>query len=107
MSLRAEKISGLIVKLAAEFFARESDRTSIITVTRADVSDDFKNATLYFTVYPEKSEQAALDFAKRRRSEFKKYAREKINMKRIPFFDFEIDMGQNRSGCFDFETDGK
>ena len=94
MSLRRDKVIGLVKELAAEFFARESDRTSIITVTRADISSDFKNATLYFTVYPEKSEKAALDFAKRKRSEFKKYAREKINMKRIPFFDFEIDTGE-------------
>ena len=94
MSLRRDKVIELIKGLAAEFLSRESDRTSIITVTRADISSDFKNATIYFTVYPEKSEEAALFFAKRKRSEFKKYAREKINMKRIPFFDFEIDMGE-------------
>lgn len=91
MSLRAEKICGLIKEAAAEFLSRESDSTSIITVTRADVSSDFKNATIYFTVYPKESENAALLFAKRKRREFKKYAREKIRMKRIPFFDFEID----------------
>ena len=94
MSLRTEKVCELIKGLAAEFLARESDRTSIITVTRADVSNDLKNATVYFTVYPEKSEEAALLFAKRRRSEFKKYARDKMNMKPIPFFNFEIDEGE-------------
>lgn len=91
MSLRTEKVCKLIKGLAAEFLSRESDRTSVITVTRADVSSDFQNATIYFTVYPKESEKAALQFAKRRRSEFKKYAKEKIKMKRIPFFDFEID----------------
>ncbi|MFQ5662149.1 MAG: ribosome-binding factor A [Candidatus Paceibacteria bacterium] len=94
MSLRREKVSELIKEMAAEFFARESDRTSIITITRTDISSDFQNATIYFTVFPEESEKAALFFAKRKRSEFKKYARKKIKMKRIPMFDFEIDMGE-------------
>lgn len=89
----------LIKELAAEFFARESDKTSIITIIRADISNDFKNVTLYFTVYPEKSEKAALDFAKRKRGEFKKYVREKIKMKRIPFFDFEIDPVRSRGAA--------
>lgn len=91
MSLRRDKINGLVRELAAEFLSRESDNTSLITVTRSDISSDFKNATIYFTVYPQESGEAALLFAKRKRGAFKKYAREKINMKRIPFFDFEID----------------
>lgn len=91
MSFRKDKATRMIKKLAAEFFRTVSDRTSIITVTRADISSNFKEAKIYFTVYPQKSEKAALDFAKRKRSEFKKYAMEKIKMKQIPFFDFEID----------------
>lgn len=102
MSIRENRIAGLIKKLAAEFLIKEADKTSIITVTRANVSDDFKNATVYFTVYPDASRKSALLFAKRKRSEFKKYAKEKIRMKRIPFFDFEIDIGQDLSKRFNF-----
>ena len=37
----------------------------------------------------------AVPFAKRKRTEFKKYARKKIRMKRIPSFDFDIDTEKN------------
>lgn len=94
MSFRIEKIREVIKALAAEFLERESDRTAMITVTGANISNDFRNATVFFTVYPENSEKAALLFAKRKRSEFKKFVQDKIRMKRIPIFNFEIDMGE-------------
>lgn len=94
MSVRGNKIAGLIKKLAAEFLAKEADKTSMITITYADISNDFKNVIVYFTVYPKTSEKAALLFVKRKRGEFKKYAKEKIRMKKIPFFNFEIDIGE-------------
>ncbi|PIT96708.1 hypothetical protein COT82_01745, partial [Candidatus Campbellbacteria bacterium CG10_big_fil_rev_8_21_14_0_10_35_52] len=84
MSDRTARISELIKKLAAEFLSKEADRSSIITVTRANISKDLKNATIYLTIYPQASEKSALNFAKRKRTEFKKYAREKIRIKRIP-----------------------
>ncbi len=95
MLVRTEKISRLIKKLAAEFLSKEADRTSIITITRANISKDLKNATIYLTIYPQASEKSALNFAKRKRTEFKKYARKKIRMKRIPSFDFNIDTEKN------------
>ena len=94
MSFRTEKVSELVKKLAAEFLSREADKSSIITVTNANISDDLKNATIFFSVYPKASEDAALNFAKRKRSELKKYVKSKLKMRRIPFFDFEIDFGE-------------
>lgn len=94
MSLRTDKVTELIKKLAAEFLSREADKSSIITVTNANISDDLKNATVFLSVFPESSEEAALNFAKRKRSEFKRFVRAKIKMKRIPFFEFEIDLGE-------------
>lgn len=94
MSIRTEKISELVKKLAAEFLSREADKTSIITVTNTNISDDLKEATVFLSVYPETSEDAALNFAKRKRGEFKKYAKSKLRIRRIPFFDFEIDLGE-------------
>lgn len=94
MSIRTERVSELIKKYAAEFLSREADKSAIITVTRVSVSDNLKNATVFFSVYPEVSEEAALNFTKRKRREFKKYVKAKIRIRRIPFFDFEIDMGE-------------
>ncbi|MBU4480489.1 ribosome-binding factor A [Patescibacteria group bacterium] len=94
MNLRQEKIKELLKGLAAQFLQFESNYTSLITVTDANASSDFKRATIFVTVYPESSEASALDFLKRKRKDFKKYAKTKVKMKTIPFFDFEIDKGE-------------
>jgi ribosome-binding factor A len=90
MSIREDKITEIVKKLAAEFISKEADKTSMITVTDAKISKDLRKVIIFISVYPKSSEKAALNFAKRRRGEFKKFARNKIIMKRIPFFDFEI-----------------
>ncbi len=94
MTLRQEKIKKLIQNLAAKFLQNESNYTSLITVTDANVSKDLKKATIFVTVYPIDSEKSALDFLKRKRKAFKEFAKQKISMRRIPFFDFEIDKGE-------------
>ena len=43
---------------------------------------------------PVDKEKAAYDFLKRMRSEFRTYLMGKARMRRIPFFDFEIDGGE-------------
>ena len=53
MTMRQERVAEQLQTLAAQFLEIESDRTTMITVTRVSLSKDFKNATVYFTVYPE------------------------------------------------------
>ena len=59
-SLRDEKMMGQIKELAARFFSLESNRTSLITVTSVSLSDNGKEATVFFTVFPEDKEDAVL-----------------------------------------------
>lgn len=94
MSLRTERVQEMLKAYAAEFIERESDRTTMITVTDLKLSKDFKNATIFFTVYPEDKEEYALLFAKRQLKDFRNYIKKKASMKRIPFFDFAIDEGE-------------
>ena len=94
MSERKEKIQNEILKLAATFLDRESDKTSLITVTHVDISPDFKNSTIYLSVLPDNKEEHALYFAKRKMSDFKQYLKEKMRIKAIPFFDVKIDVGE-------------
>jgi ribosome-binding factor A len=91
---RSEKIIKIIKTAAAEFLQRESNGISLITVTGARLSNDEKYATILFTVLPEEKEAAALEFAKRMRSEFKEYVKTHTKLGRIPMFDFEIDLGE-------------
>ena len=80
-SRRQIQISETLAHLAADFFARESNRQSLVTVTRADVSPDLKNVTIFFTVLPESYEATVLNFAKRNRTEFRQYVKSHAAMK--------------------------
>lgn len=91
---RQIQVAESIAHLAGEFFARESNRQSLITVTRADVSPDLKRVEIFFTVLPEKFEASALSFAKRSRTDFRNYLKENSRMKFLPDVDFEIDFGE-------------
>lgn len=94
MDFKHEKIEGLIQKLAGEFIERESNRNSLITVTRVYIPSDLKRANIMFTVLPEGQEENALNFLKRSRGEFKEYFKKHAKVGRIPFFDFELDKGE-------------
>jgi ribosome-binding factor A len=94
MTLRQEKVSENIMHLAAQFLERESNGTSLITVTSSNVSKDLKKATIFITVLPDSSEESALNFVKRKRSDIRDFIKKKMKMRVLPFVDFEIDMGE-------------
>ena len=94
MTLRQDKISSTIKKLAGEFINLESDRESMITPIGANISKDLKNATIYVTIFPENKEEESLEFLKRKRSDFREFFKNQIKIKTIPSFDFEIDTGE-------------
>ncbi len=83
-----------ILAIAQDFFQRESSGASLITVTRAEVSPDMQHATIFITAIPEEKEPAALDFAKRMRSELRHTVMKRLPVKVIPFFEVEIDYGE-------------
>lgn len=96
-----EKLKDLIKKVAGEFMQRESNYTSLITITDVSVSDRGRVAKIFFTVLPDSKEKAALDFAKRQRSEFREFFSTKSRMRALPFFDFEIDRGEKNRQVID------
>lgn len=93
-SKRQTQISLEILAIAQDFFQRESSGASLITVTRAEVSADMKHGTIFITAIPESKEPAALDFAKRMRSELRHKVMKRLPVKVIPFFEIEIDYGE-------------
>lgn len=94
MSERKEKVEHELLKLAATFLDKVSENTSLITVTRLDLSPDFKNATIFISVLPDRMQEAALNFTKRQLSDFKHFLKEKTRLKTIPYFDVKIDLGE-------------
>jgi len=91
---RREKIEELIGHLASDFINREASHKSLITVTRVMLNDDLKTAKIFFSVFPDNQTNAAADFLKRQRSEFKNFVKSQSKLNPIPFFDFLIDEGE-------------
>lgn len=91
---RKELMAREIAHAAGRFIARESNRQSLVTVLWADVSPDFSNAVIYVSVFPETQEKPALDFLKRVRGDFRAWIAKEVRFKRVPTFDFAIDVGE-------------
>ena len=91
---RKNKVANYIKELGAEFLSKENNKTSLITVTSADCSPDLKRATIYITVLPTSKERTALEFAKRKRPDFRDFLKKNMATKTIPFLDIEIDKGE-------------
>jgi ribosome-binding factor A len=91
MNIKDLKISDMLKKIAGEFIQRNSNMTSLITVTRVEVADRGGRAIIYITVFPEDKGKGALDMLKRKRSEFREAVKDGLRVGRIPFCDFELD----------------
>ena len=85
---------GYIREAAAYFVALHSNRTSLITVTRVEISKEGKEAKIFISVLPEEKEADAIDFLKRQRGAFREYLGEKVKSYPLPYVDFLIDVGE-------------
>lgn len=102
VSRRQIQVAEQLVHAAGLFLARESNGESLITVTRANIAPDLKNATIFLSVLPVEQEARALDFAKRQRPEFRIYMKKHLKLKVLPFIDFSLDYGEkNRQNVDD------
>ncbi len=94
MSNRNEKIKEMLRDLGAKFLLLNGNGSSLMTVTSVQLTGDEKHATIFFTVFPDSFEKTALEFAKRKRSEFKQFVMDNSKLGRVPQLDFEIDLGE-------------
>lgn len=94
MSERTTKIEEILMRIAAEYIEKESNKTSLITVTRTEITPDLRQAKVFITVYPETKENEVVDFLKRQRSELRDFVKKRMIVKVIPFLDVEIDKGE-------------
>lgn len=94
MSQKDDKLKELIHELAAEYFSRESNRQSLITVTGVEIGARGARAKILATVLPVEQEEAAIGFMHRQLTDFKRYVMEHSKIQRIPFFEVELDKGE-------------
>lgn len=90
-----EKIASLICHFAAEYFCLESNKNSLMTVTKTDILDKGKRAVVFFTTLPREKEKEALEFAKRRARDFRQFIMSKKSFGFAPKIDFCIDEGEH------------
>jgi ribosome-binding factor A len=81
-------------ELASTFVSLESNRTSLITITRVDLTPVGDRVTFYVSVFPEEAEGPAIGFLMRKRGECRTYLKEHAPMKRIPHVEFVLDTGE-------------
>lgn len=89
-----DQLTEAIRKSAALFFEQESNRKSLITVTRVVLSQDKKRASVLFTVFPDTYEEQVELFAKRNKRDFVSFLKSKYKVARLPSIDFHIDHGE-------------
>jgi ribosome-binding factor A len=91
---RDERYREIIRQKASEFLEKESSGDALITVTNVRLIEKSKRVIIFFTVYPNSKENGVLDFAKRKRSEFRDFLKRESKLFKLPFVDFEIDLGE-------------
>ncbi len=91
---RKVRVAEQIAHHAAAFLARESNRSSLITVMRAEINPELKNVTVFVSVLPKEQGPTALAFLKRVRTDFHDYLKDKTVFRNVPTVDFELDLGE-------------
>ncbi len=91
MKHRHEKRTEYIKELLSEFIHRESNGSSLITVTRFEMSNKEDVGDFYISVLPETQENAVMDFITRNLTPMRKFVMEHIPAGHIPFLTPHID----------------
>ena len=89
MNTKDERLGEILRDLAARFLLVNGNNSSLLTVTHVNLTDKGKYATILFTVFPDTFEKTALEFAKRKRSEFREF----INANRLDISDKSKSIG--------------
>ena len=94
MTDRPARAADEISKFAARFIERESNRTSLVTVTGCNLMSDFTQATILVTVLPESQAEAALFFLKRQMGNLRSEISKELRLPRVPNFSVALDRGE-------------
>lgn len=92
--IKDDRILSAIHTAAAEFINRESNRRSLVTVTRVGFLDE-KNVQIFISVFPQKDLHAVMDFLGRQEKEFLVFLKKTVKLHFVPRMRFlpDPDMG--------------
>ena len=91
---RLEKLNKEMRKAFGEFIERESNKQSLVTVTRCDTAPDLSNVIVYVSVFPTDSEDQVIKFLNRRKYDARSYMKKRVMSRVIPQVNFMIDLGE-------------
>ncbi len=91
---RLEKLNKEMRKAFGEFIERESNKQSLVTVTRCDTAPDLSNVIVFVSVFPTDSEEQVINFLNRRKVDARTYMKKRVSSRTIPQVNFMIDLGE-------------
>lgn len=103
--IKRERIAAMIHHLAAQFVLEEGSKSSLLTITRVEISPTGKETKIFFTTLPEDQEDTALKFLERKTKDFHRYARDNSRIGIVPHIDFKIDYGERNRQRLDKLTE--
>lgn len=91
-----ERFAAALKDAAALFINRESNRRSLITVTKIEIEDAGKRARIYVSVMPKDQTHAVTDFLSRQEREFISFLKSTVKVHVVPRVTFlpDPDMGE-------------
>ena len=81
---KTKRVESLILECVAEFLARESNRTSLITATDIQLTRDKRCATISLSVLPDTESAKAVAFANRKAPGLYDFIRSRVRLRTIP-----------------------
>lgn len=97
MSNHRVQIAQLLGVAAATFINTWSNRQSLITITRTELSDSLDRVDFFVSIFPEESEGPALGFLMRKRTECREYLKTHVPLGKIPHVEFSIKRRRRRN----------
>jgi ribosome-binding factor A len=91
-----EQLTLLMQEVAATFVSTISNRQSLITVTRTELTEKQDRVTFFVSVFPESAEEIAIGFLMRKRGECREQLKSALVLGRVPHVEFAIDDGEKR-----------
>lgn len=96
MTKKDDRIVSALHTAAAQFINRESNRRSLVTVTRVELLEGEKNANVFVSVFPQKDTHAVMDFLSRQHGEFMIFLKKSVKLPMVPRVSFLPDPEMGR-----------
>jgi len=91
---RVQKVSELLIQQLSELIRESiSDEFGMITVTAVNVTDDLREAQVFFSCLDESKQKEALSALEAKKNEFQRVLGRRLSMKFTPKLSFKIDEG--------------